>query len=68
MNGWAQSMEHCRVRNSLNATQEPSLIYKATANLWAVQILPGHANIENTVRYFGVDIDDAMTLAEWTEI
>ena len=45
-----------------------SLIYKATGNLRAVQILLGHANIENTVRYLGVDIDDAITLAERTEI
>ncbi len=34
-----------------------SLIYKATGNLRAVQILLGYANIENTVRYLGVDID-----------
>jgi site-specific recombinase XerC len=45
-----------------------SLIYKATGNLRAVQILLGHANIENTVRYLGVDIDDAITLAERAEI
>ena len=45
-----------------------SLIYKATGNLSAVQILMGHTNIENTVRYLGVDIDDATTLAERTEI
>jgi integrase len=45
-----------------------SLIYKATGNLRAVQILLGHTNIENTVRYLGVDIDDAITLAEQTEI
>jgi site-specific recombinase XerC len=45
-----------------------SLIYKATGNLSAVQILPGHTNIDNTVRYLGVDIDDALTLAERTEI
>jgi len=36
-----------------------SLIYKATGNLRAVQILLGHTNIENTVRYLGVDVDDA---------
>lgn len=45
-----------------------SLIYKATGNLRAVQILLGHTNIENTVRYLGVDVDDALTLSERTEI
>lgn len=45
-----------------------SLIYKATGNLRAVQILLGHTNIENTVRYLGADVDDALTLSERTEI
>lgn len=45
-----------------------SLIYKATGNLRSVQVLLGHSNIENTVRYMGVDIDDALPLAERTEI
>ena len=45
-----------------------SLIYKATGDLRAIQILQGHLNIENNVRYLGVDIDDVITLAERTEL
>jgi hypothetical protein len=41
---------------------------KATGNLRAVQILLEHRKIESTVRYFGVDVEDALTLAEGTEI
>lgn len=44
------------------------MIYKATGNLRAIQILLGHTKIENTVRYRGVDIEDALELAEHTEI
>ena len=45
-----------------------AMIYRATGNLRAVQILLGHTKIENTVRYLGVDVDDALSLAEATEI
>ncbi|WP_263492600.1 MULTISPECIES: hypothetical protein [unclassified Mesorhizobium] len=44
------------------------MIDKATANLRAIQIVLGHTKIENTVRYLGVDIEDALLLAERTEI
>jgi len=53
--------------HSLRRTKA-SIIYKATGNLRAVQILLGHTKIENTVRYLGVDIEDALTLAEGIEI
>lgn len=53
--------------HSLRRTKA-SLIYKATGNLRAVQILLGHTNIENTVRYLGVDVDDALALSERTDI
>ena len=53
--------------HSLRRTKA-SLIYKATGNLRAIQILLGHSKIENTVRYLGIDVDDALSLAEATEI
>jgi integrase len=53
--------------HSLRRTKA-SMIYNATGNLRAVQILLGHTKIENTVRYLGVDIEDALTLAEHTDI
>lgn len=45
-----------------------ALIYKATGNLRAVQILLGHSKIENTVLYLGIDVEDALAIAENTEI
>jgi len=53
--------------HSLRRTKT-AVIYKATGNLRAIQILLGHTKIENTVRYLGVDIKDALELAEHTEI
>jgi hypothetical protein len=44
------------------------MIYKATGNIRAIQILLGHSKIENTVRHPGVDVEDALLLAERTEI
>jgi integrase len=53
--------------HSLRRTKA-SIIYKATGNLRAVQILLGHTKIESTVRYLGVDVEDALMLAEGTEV
>ena len=53
--------------HSLRRTKA-SIIYRATGNLRAVQILLGHSKIENTVRYLGIDVVDALALAENTEI
>jgi integrase len=53
--------------HSLRRTKA-SIIYKATGNLRAVQILLGHTKIESTVRYLGVDVEDALHLAENTEV
>jgi integrase len=43
-------------------------IYRKTGNLRAVQLLLGHAKIESTVRYLGIDTDDALRLAEQVEL
>ena len=53
--------------HSLRRTKA-AMIYRATGNIRAIQIIPGHIKIENTVRYIGVDVEDAQLLAERTEI
>ena len=45
-----------------------SIIYKKTKNLRAIQILLGHTKLESTVRYLGVEIDDALDISEHIEI
>lgn len=44
-----------------------SLIYRRTHNLRAVQLLLGHTKLESTVRYLGIEVDDALEIAEDTE-
>lgn len=44
-----------------------SLIYRHTKHLRAVQLLPGHTKLESTVRYLGIEVDDALEMAEQTE-
>ena len=44
------------------------MIYRATGNIRAIQILLGHTKTENTVRYLVVDVEGALLLAERTEI
>ena len=45
-----------------------TLIYRRTHNLRAVQLLLGHTKLESTVRYLGIEVDDALEIAEQTEI
>ena len=45
-----------------------TLIYRRTKNLRAVQLLLGHSKLESTVRYLGIEVDDALEIAEQTEI
>lgn len=45
-----------------------SQIYRRTKNLRAVQLLLGHTKLESTVRYLGIEVDDALEMAEQTEV
>ncbi len=45
-----------------------SLIYRRTKNLRVVQLLLGHTKLESTVRYLGIEVDDALEMAEQTEV
>jgi integrase len=45
---------------------KPTLIYRRTRNLRAVQLLLGHSKLESTVRYLGIEVDDALEIAEQT--
>ena len=45
-----------------------TLIYRRTKNLRAVQLLLGHTKLESTVRYLGIEVGDALEIAEQTEV
>ncbi len=53
--------------HSLRRTKA-TLIYRRTGNLRAVQLLLGHTKIESTARYLGIEVDDALTIAEQVDI
>jgi integrase len=45
-----------------------TLVYRRTKNLRAVQLLLGHTKLESTVRYLGIEVDDALDISEQTEV
>jgi integrase len=58
---------HIFATHSLRRTK-PTLIYRRTGNLRAVQLLLGHRKIESTVRYLGIEVDDALAIAEQVDV
>ena len=50
------------------ALNQGELIYRRTGNLRAVQLLLGHKKIESTVRYLGIEVDDALAIAEQVDV
>jgi integrase len=68
--GWVKSIDLNPATygtHSLRRTKA-ALIYKKTGNLRAVQLLLGHTKLESTVRYLGVEVDDALTIAEQVDL
>ena len=53
--------------HSLRRTKA-ALIYRRTGNLRAVQLLLGHRKIESTARYLGIEVDDALAIAEQVDV
>lgn len=50
------------------AATKATLIYRRTGNLRAIQLLLGHTKIESTVRYLGIEVDDALAIAEQVDV
>lgn len=70
MRGWMQSLGLDPSRygtHSLRRTKA-TLIYKRPKNIRAIQLLLGHTKLESTVRYLGIEVDDALEISEQTEI
>lgn len=57
----------CTQRTRWGATKA-TLLYRCTKNLRAVQLLLGHTKLESTVRYLGIEVDDALEISEQTEV
>jgi len=55
------------ITHSMRRTKA-TLIYRRTKSLRAVQLLLGHSKLESTVRYLGIEVDDALEISEQTEI
>jgi len=65
---WPSKLRTLRLTaHSLRRTKA-TLIYRRNGNLRAVQLLLGHTKIESTVRYLGVEVDDALAIAEQVEV
>jgi integrase len=67
--GRAHRAGFCVLWHPLDAPhQSHADIYRRTKNLRAIQLLLGHTKLESTVRYLGIEVDDALEIAEQTEV
>ncbi len=70
VHGWIEGagMESSAYGTHSMRRTKAAQIYRKTGNLRAIQLLLGHSKIESTVRYFGIEVDDALSLSEQVEI
>jgi site-specific recombinase XerC len=61
-------LDPCRYGTHSMRRTKPTLIYRRTKNLRAIQLLLGHTKLESTVRYLGIEVDDALEMSEQTEV
>ena len=70
VNQWVESigLDPYKYGTHLLRRTKAALIYKNTGNLRAVQLLLGHTKLESTVRYLGIEVDDALQISERVEL
>jgi site-specific recombinase XerD len=70
VHGWIESagMDSTAYGTHSLRRTKAAQIYRKTGNLRAVQLLLGHLKIESTVRYLGIEVDDALSLSEQVEL
>lgn len=70
LDGWVQKLglDPCSYGTHSIRRTKATLIYRKTRNLRAVQLLLGHTKLESTVRYLGIEVDDAIEIAEQIEV
>jgi len=70
VDGWVSKigLDPCNYGTHSMRRTKVTLIYRRTKNLRAVQLLLGHTKLESTVRYLGIEVDDALEISEQTEI
>jgi integrase len=70
VHGWVRSagMDDSAYGTHSMRRTKAAQIYKKTGNLRAVQLLLGHSKLESTVRYLGIEVDDALSISEQVEL
>lgn len=70
LNSWIEEIGLDPTAYGTHTMRRPkaSLIYRRTKNIRAVQLFLGHTKLESTVRYLGIEVEDALELSEQTEI